>query len=387
MGAPIRMQYGSAAEAASAAELAALTAAGRHVVLHFSALPESDQNALIARLSAALPDHSVFDSGTGPERRSVTVLPVVPRARVRERQGHALRAIGDYRRTCAELIERYRAGTLSRDWRTAEHGGHCRFENRRTGQVVEAALREWVDPERIDPYFFAMFVHSTAGLEPVAELLTDHFHDAARVLAVVTGPPAPIPFPPPQPPVAAGPDRNEGGSATHEDHRPQERARMGHAPEPSGRPLQRVTGATRVTRGITGLCLGWVWMSTGSLLWLGALALGYGGLDEGLIQFKAEEWAPIGAAAYFGSVSGSWAGSTVGPAALGPTQRRRPVLTSSLIGAIAGGVLAAAVGATIGWAVWQKDPKSQLVLTLPMGVGIALGASAGWFCGRAISRT
>ncbi len=59
------------------------------------------------------------------------------------------------------------------------------FKSKWTGQIVEAPFREWVNPERIDPYFFAIFVRSTSGLEPVAELMQDHFHDAARILEVV----------------------------------------------------------------------------------------------------------------------------------------------------------------------------------------------------------
>jgi hypothetical protein len=126
----------------------------------------------------------VFDSGER-DRSWVTVMPVVARSRVLERRGHVLRAIGEYRRTCVDLVARYRGGTLPQEWQADEHGGHCRFESRHTGQVVEARLREWVDPERVDPYFFALFVRSTAGLEPVAELFSNDFHVAARVVDVV----------------------------------------------------------------------------------------------------------------------------------------------------------------------------------------------------------
>ena len=153
--------------------------------MRFPSLSGAEKAALISRLSAALPEHSVFDSGGGPEYPWITVMPVVARSRVLERQGQILRAIEEYRRACALLVEQYRAGTLPREWQADEHGGHCRFKSLRTGQVVEAPLWEWVDPERVDPYFFAMFVRSTTGLEPVAELLTHDFHDAARVLDVV----------------------------------------------------------------------------------------------------------------------------------------------------------------------------------------------------------
>jgi hypothetical protein len=50
---------------------------------------------------------------------------------------------------------------------------------------VEAPFREWVDPDRVDPFFFAEFVKTTAGFEVVAELIEHNFHDGLRVLEVV----------------------------------------------------------------------------------------------------------------------------------------------------------------------------------------------------------
>lgn len=184
---PIWIDCGSPGEVAAPTQLAALTSSGRHVVLRFASLSEADKTALIGHLSSALPDHSVFDSGGNGDRSWVTIMPVVTRARVVECRGQVLQATEEYRQACIGLVEQYRTGTLPSEWRTDEHGGHCRFESRLTGQVVEAPLREWIDPERVDPYFFAMFVRSTSGLESVAKLLTHDFHDAARVLDVIAG--------------------------------------------------------------------------------------------------------------------------------------------------------------------------------------------------------
>jgi hypothetical protein len=179
------------ADVPSAENLAARARAGSHVVLRFSPPLTTDNKAdLIGRLAVSLPDHSVFDSG-GDQRTSwVTVMPVVTRARVSQRRSEVLRAIGDYREACGRLVREYTAHTLSPEWQTGEHGGHCRFESRRTGQVVEAPIREWVDPDQVDPYFFSEFVKTTAGYEPVAELIDHKFHDAARILEVVSEQPA-----------------------------------------------------------------------------------------------------------------------------------------------------------------------------------------------------
>jgi hypothetical protein len=49
---------------------------------------------------------------------------------------------------------------------------------------VEAPFREWTDPDRVDPYFFAEFVKTTAEFEVVAALIEHKFHDAARILEI-----------------------------------------------------------------------------------------------------------------------------------------------------------------------------------------------------------
>jgi hypothetical protein len=90
-----------------------------------------------------------------------------------------------YRSTCESLVERHRRGSLPPEWAAEEHGGECRFENERTGQVVEAPLREGAEAGRVDPYFFAIFVRTTPGHERVAELIQEDFHDAARMLDLV----------------------------------------------------------------------------------------------------------------------------------------------------------------------------------------------------------
>lgn len=185
MNEPIRIDCASVSEVDAPSKLAALTASGRHVVLQFRSLSEEEKSALIDRLSSALPDHSVFFSGGGTGYRSITVMPVVARSRVLERRAQIVRAVEEYRHACLALMLRYRSRTLEGDWRTDEHGGHCLFVNHWTGQVVEAPLE--MSDDWLDPYFFAEFVRSTPGLEPVAELLTNDFHDAARMLDVVFG--------------------------------------------------------------------------------------------------------------------------------------------------------------------------------------------------------
>jgi hypothetical protein len=194
---PIWIDCASVADVGPPKQLAAQASAGHHVVLRFPSLRPDEKATLNARLSAALLEFSVFDSGGTLSQAWVTIKPVVATARVLEHRTEVLRAVADYRLTCSILVAQYRVGTLPREWRAEEHGGHCRFTSLRTGQVVEAPFSEWVSPDRVDPYFFAEFVKTTAGLELVAELIEDNFHAAARILKVagVTSDPGALPDP------------------------------------------------------------------------------------------------------------------------------------------------------------------------------------------------
>ena len=197
---PVWIDCASVADVCPPEQLAEQASGGQHVVLRFPSLRPDEKAALIGRMSAALPEFSVFASGGGLSPAWVPVMPVVAKARVLERRAEVLRAVTAYRRSCATLVEQYRAGTLPREWRAEEHGGECRFTSQRSGQVVEAPFREWADPDQqvvevpfrewadpdqVDPYFFAIFVKTTAGLESVARLIEHNFHDGARILELV----------------------------------------------------------------------------------------------------------------------------------------------------------------------------------------------------------
>ena len=149
---------------------------------------------------------------------------------------------------------------------------------------------------------------------------------------------------------------------------------------------RRVTIVMRLGRAVAGFCLGWVWHTVVSLLCLGALAVGYNGLDEGLSQFKGEWWAPICFAAYFASVTGSWFGGMVGPLTLGPTRYRRPVINSSFVGGAAGALFAAGVGARVGWLVGREPTGSMFAARLSLELGVPVGIVAGWVAGRWFTR-
>lgn len=177
---PRRIELASVTDVPSDSELATQLREGG-VVLAFQTLSEPERDDLIARLRAAFPEHSTFWSGP----MWVTILPIVPRARVLARTADVRIAITDYLTTRRTLMAQYRDGTLDPQWDASEHGQDCTFEHFATKQVVEAPL--WNDRGQLDPMFFARFVRSTPAHARVAALLTRDLHDAARILELVAG--------------------------------------------------------------------------------------------------------------------------------------------------------------------------------------------------------
>ncbi len=165
MTAPRWIDLDSVVDAPSAAELAGRACDGHHVVLRFAQLESPARIALISALATALTDHRVFTSGP----TAVTIMPVVSRQRIEEREPEIRAAIADFEHTSAALAVHYHAETLSPEWEADEHGAHVRLHNTATGQVVEAAL--WTASSDVDPFFFALFVRTTAVHARVAELL------------------------------------------------------------------------------------------------------------------------------------------------------------------------------------------------------------------------
>jgi len=135
---PMRIYCNSLAQVPSADNLCRFANADSHVVLQFASLTSDEKSALINRLASALPDHSVFYSGGSPSCPWITILRVVSRMRILENRESVLDAVQNYRELTAALSKLHHQGSIPREWRQGDHGGHCRCENRLTGQVVES---------------------------------------------------------------------------------------------------------------------------------------------------------------------------------------------------------------------------------------------------------
>lgn len=187
MAQPLRITCPGVDEIPTTESLMELTNAGQSVVLEFPLALKLDAGVVARRLAASLPDRSVFHGGRDANFDWVSVVPVVSREIVLSHAAEISEAVQQYVAACAALIPGYAKGQLGAEWACDEHGDDCRFVQRVTGQVVEAPLERLPSPASIDPYFFATFVKSTAGLERVAALIRHDFHDAARMLDLLLG--------------------------------------------------------------------------------------------------------------------------------------------------------------------------------------------------------
>lgn len=185
-------------------QLAAWTTDDQLVALRFppdALVGPGAKTAVVARLAAALPECSVFDSGGDRTHEWVTVMRVIPTESVVANADRFLAAMRQFRRTATSLahllaeragvpparlldavLAHHRAVDLGGGWHSGPHGFGCRFENRVTGQVVDVRLEHGAEFGALDPFYFALFLKTTPGLEPLGRLLRDDYHDGKRVL-------------------------------------------------------------------------------------------------------------------------------------------------------------------------------------------------------------
>ena len=91
-------------------------------------------------------------------------------------------AVDAYLRECQRLIDLHMRSELSEEWDAHEHGEHCRFENLRTGHVIEAPFPDATPRFAVDPYFFGVFVKTGAEFPLLKQTIKHEFHDTLALL-------------------------------------------------------------------------------------------------------------------------------------------------------------------------------------------------------------
>jgi hypothetical protein len=243
---PLWIPCHSVDDVPSVSQLQQLVTDEQHVVLKLLVIPDDkgtavDKPSIIQQLTRQLPDFTVFDSGgKSGEFTWITIKKVIAAEDVLANAEAILAAMRLFRVTAGDLMSRLaqqlnvpleafadpyfqlrhtrsvklfgklgertdqpgeapRTGPFRRllapiwrvlEQRTAEweyrfHGAECQFRNTKTGQILEICLGFEDESGVLDPYFFYQFVSTTPGLEKVANLFNDGFHDTRRALKIL----------------------------------------------------------------------------------------------------------------------------------------------------------------------------------------------------------
>lgn len=186
--------------------------ADQHLVLQFpsGAGEAGDLRALMERLSRCLPDYTVFASAGPPDGTSrITIRQVISERDVIENEEAIVGAAREFRRLAHELMlhvahrlgvpldafgDRFirfqlepdqDRGDLRNAWRYWFHGGECRLTNAATGQTLDVCLGFGREFGVLDPWFFHVFLSTTPGMEALARLLRDGYHDPSRAFEIL----------------------------------------------------------------------------------------------------------------------------------------------------------------------------------------------------------
>jgi hypothetical protein len=208
---PIRKVCHSVADLPPLSAIRALANDDHHLVLHIDPQPgESsfDERFVIDRLAPDLPDYTVFNSGG-----AVTIKKVIAEASILESADAIVSAALQFRRTADDLMTQlsrklgipfeafYRlehhpllrgrwfkstwSGRLNSRWSYGFHGYQCRFRDKSSCQKLDVELGFDGEFGVLDPFFFAAFVRTTPGLNAIAALFRDNFHDPLRTFEVL----------------------------------------------------------------------------------------------------------------------------------------------------------------------------------------------------------
>jgi hypothetical protein len=214
MSTPLRMNRAGFHDLPSIDEIRRLVTPAQHLVFRFPSGPDAPSQKLAHRrtvelLARALPEFRVFESGGDLRFFWISIVHVIPEDRVLAHTESLVRAAREFRRIASDLANTLAknlnspvdslldakirfplrkeswSGTLGGGWEYSFHGMECRFENARTGQVLEVCLNFGDEFGVLDPFFFHEFLRTTPGYEALVAALPNAFHDTARALDVL----------------------------------------------------------------------------------------------------------------------------------------------------------------------------------------------------------
>jgi hypothetical protein len=141
-------------------------------------VPEGEASAIATRLNQRLAEEDIHVIVSQPT--TITVFQLVSAEEARRTLPELATLVTDFRGQAHTLTKQFDQGTLDEEvWWAHEHGEHCRFENLKTGVIVEANIDF---PDKVDPYFLLLFAETTGRYPGVLTACVHGFHDMCRLL-------------------------------------------------------------------------------------------------------------------------------------------------------------------------------------------------------------
>ncbi|TGE24708.1 hypothetical protein E5K00_05725 [Hymenobacter aquaticus] len=190
-------------------QLAGLLREYREVGIRYTALPQGYLDAL----SGTLENHTIQDRNSRLGG-VIVIIPAVSTASILARKDavyacakvfrqqafqlmnpllEALAIPPDKRNDWRELMQTKMAhirrgqarGQLGAEWTYFLHGFECRFENGKTGQVVEVIINNCPEFGCLDAWFFLQYINTTEQFAGLREWLGNEYENAKKVLTIL----------------------------------------------------------------------------------------------------------------------------------------------------------------------------------------------------------
>lgn len=159
-----------------------------HLVLEFpkAQINPKIESQLIARLEEQLPEnYSIFKSGIWKNTITITIKSLVSEIAIDRQIESIKQGLKDYLDMSRMLLNNKQTDKLE-DWElTDEHGEHNRYENIKTGQILETCSYQMTNFNSIDPYFWGVFIKTSTRYPELREMINSEFHDSQRIMEFV----------------------------------------------------------------------------------------------------------------------------------------------------------------------------------------------------------
>lgn len=178
-----------------------LTAMQTHkaVTFNYTTLPAE----YLSTLTYALPSHRVSHREWD---KTILIYPSIPNEKILTKKYEFFECANAFRRDGTQLMQlvsstfgvdlhtldglselkfkksHKQRGKLNKDWDYYFHGSECRFENNKTGQVVEIIIITRPEFGYLDTYFFYNYMATTEKFKSLAAYFDNDYHQIGKAI-------------------------------------------------------------------------------------------------------------------------------------------------------------------------------------------------------------